>query len=61
MYLFQIYEKLIDKVDTIHLSTVHIHAEGDIKFPQIPADYKLVYEQYFESNINYTFQIWNSP
>jgi len=55
----QIYEKLIDKVDTIHLSTVHVCAEGDIKFPQIPPDYKLVYQQYFESNINYTFQIWN--
>ena len=57
----QIYENMIDKVDTIHLSTVHVHAEGDIMFPQMPPDYKLVYEQYFESNINYTFQIWNRP
>ena len=55
----QIYDRLIASVDTIHLSTVHIDAEGDIRFPQIPANFELVYEQHFESNINYTYQIWN--
>lgn len=54
----QIYDSLIDKVDTIHVSTVHIHADGDVIFPEIPASFKLVFEQFFESTINYTYQIW---
>jgi len=55
----QIYDQLIDSADTLHLTTVHIDAEGDIRFPEIPINFRLVYEQFFASNINYTYQIWN--
>ncbi|MBD0157076.1 DfrA family trimethoprim-resistant dihydrofolate reductase, partial [Acinetobacter baumannii] len=42
----------------IHLSTVHVEVEGDINFPKIPENFNLVFEQFFLSNINYTYQIW---
>lgn len=54
----QIYKSLISKVDTIHLSTVHIEVTGNVYFPEIPKSYELVYEQYFKSNIDYTYQVW---
>ena len=54
----QIYNSLIEKADIIHLSTVHVEVEGDINFPKIPENFNLVFEQFFLSNINYTYQIW---
>ncbi|MGT1632297.1 trimethoprim-resistant dihydrofolate reductase DfrA7 [Salmonella enterica subsp. enterica serovar Enteritidis] len=54
----QIYNSLIEKADIIHLSTVHVEVEGDINFPKIPKNFNLVFEQFFLSNINYTYQIW---
>ena len=54
----QIYKALIPKVDTIHLSTVHTSVEGDVYFPEIPERFELVYEQFFKSNINYTYEVW---
>ena len=54
----QIYKALIPKVDTIHLSTVHTSVEGDVYFPEIPEGFELVYEQFFKSNINYTYEVW---
>lgn len=54
----EIYKTLIEQVDTLHISTIDIDAEGDIAFPQIPDTFKLVFEQEFESNINYKYQIW---
>lgn len=54
----QIYNSLIEKADIIHLSTVHVEVEGDIKFPIMPENFNLVFEQFFMSNINYTYQIW---
>ncbi|HIB5368503.1 TPA: trimethoprim-resistant dihydrofolate reductase DfrA1, partial [Klebsiella pneumoniae] len=39
-------------------STVDIERDGDIVFPEIPDTFKLVFEQDFESNINYCYQIW---
>lgn len=54
----EIYKSLISEVDTLHISIIDIEAEGDIKFPEIPNSYSLVFEQEFESNINYRYQIW---
>ena len=54
----EIYKSLISKVDTLHISTVDIERDGDIVFPEIPDTFKLVFEQDFESNINYCYQIW---
>ncbi|ECD1073456.1 TPA: trimethoprim-resistant dihydrofolate reductase DfrA [Salmonella enterica subsp. enterica serovar Typhi] len=51
----QIYNSLIEKADIIHLSTVHVEVEGDINFPKIPENFNLVFEQFFLSNINYTY------
>lgn len=54
----QIYNELIDKVNTLHISVVDVEHDGDIYFPQIPEDFKLVFQQDFESNLNYSYQIW---
>lgn len=54
----QIYSALIDKVDTLHLSTIHTEVSGDVKFPEVPGSFRLVFEQFFSSNLDYTYQIW---
>lgn len=54
----QIYSQLIDKADTIHVSTIHKNVDGDVPFPAMPSGHKLVFEQFFYSNIDYTYQIW---
>lgn len=54
----QIYQSMIDKSDTLHLSTINKEVEGDVSFPPIPSNFELVFEQAFESNINYKYQIW---
>lgn len=54
----EIYKNLIDKVDTLHISTIDIEPEGDVYFPEIPSDFRPVFIQDFVSNINYSYQIW---
>lgn len=54
----EIYKALIDRVDTLHLSTVHEVIEGDIYFPEIPECFQVAFEQRFSSNIDYTYRIW---
>ena len=54
----EIYKSMIDKVDTLHVSTVDAVPEGDVFFPNIPESFKLVFSQEFESNVNYCYQIW---
>lgn len=54
----EIYRHTIARVDTLHLSEIDIAPAGDILFPDIPAAFTKVFEQAFESNINYRYQIW---
>ncbi len=54
----EIYKSLIDKVDTLHISTIDIEPEGDVYFPEIPSSFRPVFSQDFVSNINYSYQIW---
>lgn len=54
----KIYQDLIGSVDSIHVSTIHCEAEGDIIFPPIPDFFVPIFSQGFESNINYTYEIW---
>lgn len=54
----EIYRSLISTVDTLHISTIDIETEGDVVFPEIPDSFHLVFEQNFQSNINYYYQIW---
>ena len=55
----QIYKSLIDVVDHIHLSTIHCQIGGNVFFPSIPESFRVVFEQDFSSNIDYTYQIWS--
>ncbi|MCK5819901.1 MAG: trimethoprim-resistant dihydrofolate reductase DfrA [Psychromonas sp.] len=54
----EIYKALINKADTLHISTVCTAIEGDVYFPSIPEDYHKVFEQRFNSNIDYFYRIW---
>lgn len=53
-----IYHELISRVDVIHLSVIHCKVEGNVFFPSIPWEFKMVFSQDFHSNIDYTYQIW---
>ena len=54
----QIYSELISQVDVIHLSVIHCQVEGNVFFPAIPEEFRMVFSQDFKSNIDYTYQIW---
>lgn len=54
----QIYNEMISKVDVIHMSVIHCQVEGNVFFPEIPKEFKMVFSQGFKSNIDYTYQIW---
>lgn len=54
----EIYKALINNAETLHISTIHTEIKGDVYFPNIPENYQKVFEQDFNSNINYTYQIW---
>jgi len=54
----EIYKSLINKADTLHISTIHKEIDGDVYFPSIPKGYQKVFEQAFSSSIDYTYRIW---
>lgn len=54
----QIYSDVISQADVIHLSVIHCQVEGNVFFPAIPKEFKMVFSQNFRSNIDYTYQIW---
>ena len=54
----QVYHSMIHRADTLHVSTVHCEVDGDVFFPEIPDGFSLVFSQEFQSNIDYTYQIW---
>jgi dihydrofolate reductase (trimethoprim resistance protein) len=54
----QIYAELIDRADVLHLTRIQAEVEGDISFPVIPEKFSKVFEQEFQSNINYSYEIW---
>ena len=54
----EIFASLIHRVDVIHQSIIHTTVKGDVYCPSIPQDFVKVFDQYFESNENYTYEIW---
>ena len=54
----QLYASLIDKVDVLHLSTIHTQAEGDVFFPEVPKTFRKVFSQNFSSNIDYSYEVF---
>ena len=54
----EIYKALVDQADTVHLSVIHSDISGDVLFPSLPDSFNQVFEQKFNSNIDYTYQIW---
>jgi len=54
----EIYSQTIEIADYLHLTTVHTYAEGNIRFPSIPVTFSLRQEDFYKSNINYTYQYY---
>ncbi|OIQ26532.1 trimethoprim-resistant dihydrofolate reductase DfrA [uncultured Vibrio sp.] len=54
----EIYKALINRAETLHISTVHNDIKGDVFFPNVPDGYDNVFEQRFKSNLDYTYRIW---
>ena len=54
----EIYKQTINKADYIHRSVIDINVDGDIFFPDMPPSFQLIYNQSFESNERYTYEIW---
>jgi dihydrofolate reductase (trimethoprim resistance protein) len=54
----EIYRQAIQRADALHLTTIHTEVEGDVLFPDLPADFKLVSEELHASNIDYTYRYY---
>ena len=52
----ELYRQALVIADEIHLTTIHTKVEGDVLFPEVPANFRLVEEKTFTSNINYTYR-----
>lgn len=53
-----LYAQTIELADELHLTTIHTQADGDVYFPEVPKDFRLINEESFESNINYTYRYY---
>ena len=51
-----LYAQTIDVADAIHPTTIQTTAVGDVYFPALPDSVRLVREEHYNSNINYTYQ-----
>ena len=55
----EIYREALPIADAVHLSIINTEVEGDVTFPDFPTDeFRLVSEQGYESNINYTYRYY---
>ena len=54
----QLYKQTIDQADALHLTTIHTAVEGDVFFPAVPEDFRLVRQETYESNIDYTYRFY---
>ncbi|MDH4100176.1 MAG: trimethoprim-resistant dihydrofolate reductase DfrA [Nitrospirota bacterium] len=54
----QVFRALIKKADILHISTIHTVVDGDVHFPPVPENFRKIFSQYFSSNIDYTYEIW---
>lgn len=55
----EIYRAALPVADAVHISDIDTEVEGDVTFPEFPTDeFRLVREQGYESNINYTYRYY---
>jgi dihydrofolate reductase (trimethoprim resistance protein) len=55
----EIYKAFIGHAETLHISTICASPQGDVCFPKYADDFEEVFRQEFESNVNYTYRIFN--
>lgn len=55
----EIYRLALPVTNTVHLTTINTVVQGDVVFPPFPtADFELISEQRFQSNIDYIYQVF---
>ncbi|MFN3238515.1 MAG: dihydrofolate reductase [Pseudomonadales bacterium] len=55
----EIYAQALPFCSDLHLTTIHLDCEGDVIFPEYAeADFELLDEQHFSTNVDYTYQHW---
>ena len=52
----ELYLQAIHKADEIHLTTIHLEAEGDVFFPAVPPEFEVIDEKHYSTNFDYTYQ-----
>ena len=53
----EIYVQALPLASGLHLTTIHAEVQGDVFFPSFAeADFELVTEQHYSSNIDYTYR-----
>lgn len=53
----EIYAQALPRATDIHLTTIDVNPEGDVFFPEFDkAEYELVEEQHYSTNLQYTYQ-----
>ncbi len=52
----ELYAQALPLADRLHLTVIQAEVDGDVFFPPVPDDFKLVREQNFHSNIDYTYR-----
>ena len=52
----ELYAQAMPVADTLHLTTIHTTADGDVLFPEVPETFKLITEAFHQSNIDYTYR-----
>lgn len=54
----EIFRETLPFADTLHISHIHTEVSGDVFMPEIPAEFKPVFSQYYPADIPYTYTIY---
>ncbi len=54
----EIFRLTLPLADTLHISHIHTEVPGDVLMPEIPADFKPIFSQYYPADIPYTYTIY---
>ena len=58
----ELYAATLANAHRVHLTTIDVEVTGNVFFPDFPTpDFKLVHTEHFESNHNYTYEIYEQP
>lgn len=58
----ELYAATLANARQVHLTTIDLEVEGNVFFPDFPTPaFKFTHREHFESNHNYTYEIYEQP